>query len=157
MDSETFEQYKRKRYETELNWYDDKSIANRMWDRVTAGLIIVFAAAAPIIILFPSSPELWTRIIGAAITALIAVISGLRSIFKFHELYVNYRTVAETMKKEIHYYEANLEPYSSAADREGFFVQRIESLVSRENTLWQEIAQRKCLEVEKGKNVGKRD
>jgi len=42
----------------------------------------------------------------------------------------------ETLKKEIHYYNAKLHDYAYSEDPESLFVGRVESLISRENTLW---------------------
>ena len=39
-------------------------------------------------------------------------------------------------RKEIHFYNANIDAYEDIKDKEALFVERVESLISRENTLW---------------------
>jgi hypothetical protein len=66
--------------------------------------------------------------------------AGLKS-FKFQENWLNYRTICETLKKERYYYDAGLSGYKEAADREALFIERVESLISRENSLWLTVQQ----------------
>jgi len=40
------------------------------------------------------------------------------------------------LKKEIQLYEAGIGEYANAEDKEALFVERVENLISRENTLW---------------------
>lgn len=142
MEPAEFDNYVATRYEKQKQWYDTKSVTNRRWDRALSGAVFVVAAAVPLVVLIPPCAESWGRIAGACGSALIAITSGIGRMFGFHDLYINYRTIAETLKKEIHFYNAGIDAYANTADKEALFVQRVESLISRENTLWQEVAQR---------------
>jgi hypothetical protein len=44
------------------------------------------------------------------------------------------------LKKEKHFYDAELFEYNEVEDKESFFIERVESLISRENTKWFEIS-----------------
>lgn len=55
---------------------------------------------------------------------------------KYKENWINYRTTAETLRKEIHFYRLGSGDYRDSEDREALFVERVESLISREYTLW---------------------
>ncbi len=59
--------------------------------------------------------------------------------FKYQETWINYRTTCESLRKEKHFLDANLGDYhwGSDDDRRATFVERVESLISRENTVWQ--------------------
>ena len=66
---------------------------------------------------------------------IIAVSTGVSSIYKFHENWIEYRTTAETLKHELYLFETKSPPY----DKENAFqelVQRVESLISKEHTQW---------------------
>ena len=67
---------------------------------------------------------------------LVAIVASALKTFKFQENWINYRTTCETLKKEIHFYEAGIGEYANAEDKEVLFVERVENLISRENTLW---------------------
>jgi hypothetical protein len=69
-------------------------------------------------------------------SVLVAILAAAQKTFKFEENWMNYRTTCETLKKEIHLYKAGVAEYSTANDKEGLFVERVEALISRENTLW---------------------
>ena len=49
---------------------------------------------------------------------------------------MNYRTTAETLKKEIHFYNSRTGEYGGAEHPESLFVERAEAIISRENSLW---------------------
>ena len=58
--------------------------------------------------------------------------------FKLQENWINYRTICETLRKEIHYYNAGIGEYEHTDNKKKMFVQRVEAIISRENTLWLE-------------------
>jgi hypothetical protein len=71
-----------------------------------------------------------------AFSAIVAIAATFSRSFNFQENWINYRTISETLKKEIHYYDAKLSEYQGAEDPEALFVSRVENLISRENTTW---------------------
>ena len=68
----------------------------------------------------------------------IGVIIGTSSskVFKFQEKWINYRTTCETLKKEWYYYKSGIYEYKESENLEELFVERVENLISRENTYW---------------------
>ena len=70
------------------------------------------------------------------ISVFLAIGTAALKTFKFQENWINYRTIAETLKKEKHYYDAGLDDYADTSDKEALFIDRVESLTSRENTIW---------------------
>jgi len=65
----------------------------------------------------------------------IAICAGVSSLLQFQEHWIKYRTTAESLKKEKYLYFTNSEPYDTKNPLP-ILVQRIESLVSQENTNW---------------------
>ena len=61
---------------------------------------------------------------------------ALSKYYKFDELWNNYRTVRETLKKEKYAYDYSVGPYETAADKEKLFIERVEQEISKENTEW---------------------
>ena len=56
---------------------------------------------------------------------------------------MSYRQVAEALKQEKYFYEAELGSYANAPDKRAMFVDRVELLISRENAIWVNVHQQK--------------
>jgi methylthioribose-1-phosphate isomerase len=131
MDAGTFEEYLEERYRREVAWYGRRARQNQRWYRVVKVYTVSAAAAIAALAAFEVPLEAV-----AALGASIATLEGLSGILKFHENWLNYRTTAETLKKEIHFYRSGGGDYHEAADAKALFVQRVEAIISRENSLW---------------------
>ena len=75
----------------------------------------------------------WIAVFTAVV---VAILTGALRAFKYHENWINYRNICETLRKEIHLYDGDVGEYASTNDKESLFVERVESLISRENNLW---------------------
>ena len=71
----------------------------------------------------------------ALLGALIAVISTIISLNQFQENWIEYRTTCESLRHEKFLYLTKAEPYNNE-EPFGLFVQRVESLISKENSSW---------------------
>jgi hypothetical protein len=137
MDAAAFEAYIKERYRPEIAWYDSKSKTNRIWYNILQGGLTGLAAITPVMIALEFLGSLqclkWFTL---ATAVAVALLSTILKTFKFEENWINYRTTCETLKKEIHFYNAGVDDYERAGDKEALFVKRVEALISRENTLW---------------------
>ena len=91
------------------------------------------AAVTPVLVAMGSEATRWPTVM---IAALVAIGTTILKTFKYQENWINYRTTCETLRKEIHFYRAGVGDYRDSDDREALFVERVESLISRENTMW---------------------
>ena len=140
MEKQKFEQYLTDRYENQLKWYDNQSLQNKRWYQRLQWPTIVLSALVPALVVAHSDRLKW-------ITAILAIglaiaTTGLKT-FKYQENWVNYRTIAEALKKEKHYYDAGALEYASAEDKEQLFVERVEVLIATESTSWMAIQTKK--------------
>lgn len=133
MDKEAFENYKKKRYQDQMEWYATKARFNKSRYQNMQMLIIVFSVISPVLIGFQYR---MLSYISAILTVLIAIMSGALNHYKYHENWMNYRTTRENLKKEIYYYEAKIKEYAVVEDLEALFIERVEGLISRENIYW---------------------
>ncbi|MHC4501246.1 MAG: DUF4231 domain-containing protein [Planctomycetota bacterium] len=133
METEDFQKYLKERYEDQINWYDKKSVWNQKMYRYFQWSVIILATITPVLVAIPSDKNRWLTV---AIAALVAIGTSILKTFKYQENWINYRTTCETLRKEIHFYRADLGDYRDSEDREALFVERVESLISRENTMW---------------------
>jgi hypothetical protein len=141
MNSQEFERYLKERYFPQIDWYDKKAKQNKRIYIVFQWILIILSAATPIIIALDLAKP-----IPIIISAIVAILTTGIKTFKFQENWINYRTTCETLKKEIHFYKACIDDYASVKDKEAKFVERVESLISRENTLWLIISKKEVKE-----------
>ena len=138
MNADDFQKYLKDRYYHQVNWYDVKAARNqRQYKRFQWGLII-FSALTPVMITLDWSLPYQTvlRWVPLVTSVFVAIMTAALKTFGYQENWINYRTTCETLKKEIQFYEAGISDYSSVNDKEALFVERVENLISRENTLW---------------------
>lgn len=133
MEAEKFESYIKERYSDQIKWYGNKSSRNKTYYMIFQWGVIILSSSVPVLV--GTLPESY-KFISIIVSVVLAIGTGSLKAFKFQELWINYRTIAESLKKEKYFYNAGLSDYSSVDDKEALFVERVESLISRENSLW---------------------
>ncbi|KAB2880910.1 DUF4231 domain-containing protein [bacterium] len=145
MDKEQFSKFIEERYNKETNWYDHKAQKYKTYYTRFQFSVIILSTLTPVIISQESNMsrsgefDYW-KLVAISLSTAVAIITTLLKTFKFHETWINYRTTCETLRKEIHLYNASVGEYGRTAEKEKLFVERVESLISRENTLWLSIS-----------------
>jgi hypothetical protein len=127
---EDIEEYIENRYKSQVQWYDKKAIYYKFCTQIFNVITIFFGALTPIV------AALDHRIITIILASIVTISLGLLKFYKCEEHWHNYRTTCETLKKEENYFKYRINGYSTAQEPEKLFVERVESLISRENTLW---------------------
>ncbi len=126
-------EYIKNRLDDQIDWYDRKSQWNQtMFKRLR---IFEFVAAASIPFLTAYIEFSFIKFTIGLLGLLIAVITSVITLYKFQENWVEYRTTCETLKHEKFLFETGVEPYNI---KEAFtlLVQRVEGLISKENSKW---------------------
>lgn len=133
------EEYIEVRVDDQIGWYDKKSQKSQFWYKLLRGAEIVAAAAIPLIAGFSVDPFPMALVLGI-LGASIAVISAVISLNQLQENWTEYRTTCESLKHEKFLYLTKAEPYH---EEESFrlFVQRVECLISKENSAWSQYTQ----------------
>lgn len=132
--------YIQQRLEDQIAWYSDKSEWNQArykWLRLTE---ICSAAVIPFLSGMGERVPCGTWIIGT-LGVLIALAAAAGSLFKFHENWIQYRATAEQLKHEKFLFLTKTRPYDDQ-DRFASLVQRIESLISKENSSWAQVTKK---------------
>jgi hypothetical protein len=138
MDTDEFQKYLDNRYYKELKWYDKESLFNKSIHTRLQWSIIVLSSLTPVFIIidYALNDNLYFTLISVISAIAVAIIASAMRTFKYYDNWISYRTTCETLKKEIYLYEAGIDEYAGSEDKESLFVKRVESLISRENTLW---------------------
>lgn len=147
MDADRFTEYLTDRYQDQINWYSDKASKNKVFYQCFQWSVIVLSAAVPVLVASMPEEYQWFTV---SVAIVLAIGTAALKTFKFQENWINYRTVSETLKKEKHFYDAGLDDYTNIDDREALFVERVESMISRENSMWVTTHQHKDEEERKG-------
>lgn len=130
----TPEEYIEQRVVDQINWYDSKSQKSQKWFKLIRALEIISAISIPLFAGFGQGTT-WSIILIGILGAIVAILASLLSLNQFQENWIEYRTTCESLKHEKYLFLTRTEPY----DKEepfGLFVQRIESLISKENSAW---------------------
>ncbi len=138
MDKSDFETYLVERYEDQVDWYGDRSgDYKKKYQALQWGLIIL-AALTPVFVMLDlaTKEELWLKALPIMTSVLVAIFASALKTFRFQETWLEYRTTAETLKKEKYLYLAEADEYAGAENKQRLFVLRVENLISRENTAW---------------------
>ena len=79
----------------------------------------------------------WIQVAVGMFGVCIAVITATLGLSQFQENWIEYRTTCESLRKERYMFLTKTEPYNGdEAGAFAFLVQRVETLVSKENTNW---------------------
>ena len=136
-------QYIESRLEDQISYYDRSSIRNKGRYTFLKVLEIAFAASIPVVLAISElAGNAWyapsvLRGLAAMLGAGVAILSGVQSIGKYQENWMAFRTTCEMLRHEKYFYETSCGPYKDPATRVCLLVQRVEELISTENTNWQ--------------------
>lgn len=134
------EQYLEERLEDQINWYDRKSQSSQKWFKRLRLIEIIAAAVIPFLSGMGTQIPYSAWIIGG-LGIVIAVAAAAITLFKYQENWIEYRTTAEQLKHEKFIYITNSKPYDTDL-RFGLLVERVEALISKENSAWADTAKK---------------
>ena len=130
----TPDEYINERVDDQIGWYDQKSQRAQRWFKKVRAVEIIVAGTIPLFAGFGGGST-WSVIVVGVLGAVVAILASLLSLNQFQENWIEYRTTCESLRHEKYLFLTNAEPYNEE-DPFGLFVQRIESLISKENSAW---------------------
>ena len=138
MTDEKFSKFLKETYEAQTNWYDKKATQNKKMYHGLQFSLILFSALTPIFIAmdwtFTDTVIMrWVSIISSVLVVLLA---STIKMFKFQENWIIYRSICEQLKREKNLFDFNRGIYSGIEDKQGKFVDRVQDLISKENSRW---------------------
>ncbi len=133
----TDDEYMKCRIEEQILWYSARASKNKKKYYMCNTTIIVVSALITSMSGFDFFPTAKNLILGL-MGALIAIVTGLSSLYKFQEKWTEYRTTAESMLQEKFYYATLTGPYDKQEEPLKVLVSRVENLISKENSTWKQ-------------------
>lgn len=137
----TEEDYVKERLDDQQTWYSRKSQYNQNCFKRLRMVEIVSAAIIPFLSGMAGKIDYSQWFIGG-LGVLIAVSAAITELFKYQENWIKYRTTAEQLKHEKFIYLTNAKPYDTK-DKFTLLVERVELLISKENSAWATMSQTK--------------
>lgn len=125
--------YLARRVEEQINWYDGKSLWNQRWFKRLRIVEIIAAAMIPFLTAVPDM--MYMKYVIGSLGVLITIVAGVLALFQFQERWTEYRATVESLKKEQYLFLTKTDPYN-VGDGFSMFVQKVETLISKENTNW---------------------
>jgi hypothetical protein len=118
------------RLEDAIDWYDRRAAENQRLYRWLKLLELAVAASLPVVAGVGSA--VWVT---GGLAAVVVVLEGAQHLFQFHELWITYRSTAESLKHERYLYLGRAGPYGGE-DRRSQLATRTEVLMSQEHAKW---------------------
>lgn len=128
-------EYLKTRVDGQIDWYNKKSQYNQRWYKSLRIVEIVAATSIPFLVGYITDTEPFFRTVVGFLGLAVAVVTAVVSLCQFHENWVEYRTTCESLKHEKFLFVTKTEPYNVDTPFP-LLVQRVESMISRENTTW---------------------
>lgn len=132
------DEYIKERLQDQIDWYDTKSMDNQQTFKRIRKAEIFAAALVPFTSGLAASVQaisLASSIITGLLGVIITVMASILALGQHQEHWIEYRTTCESLKKEKFMFQSGVEPYDGD-DAFQLLVQRVEMLVSKENTNW---------------------
>ena len=121
----------RERLESQIKWYDTKSIYNQKWYKISKVTVIVSAALIPLSATVPMIDFL-----PAWLGAVILIIEGLQQLNQYHKNWTTYRSTCEALQHEKFLWIGKAGPYAVADNPNAMLAERVEALISQEHAKW---------------------
>lgn len=126
--------YLQQRVEGQLNWYSEKSSICQYRYKTLRIIEIVAAAIIPLLSGMGEKVLYGPWVIGL-LGVIIAISASVGSLLKYHENWIQYRATSEALKHEKFLFLSHVAPYDGE-ERFHVLVQRVEGLISNENSTW---------------------
>jgi hypothetical protein len=128
--SETLE-YIQRRLEPQRQWHNDKATWNKRRFYTVEIATLLAGAAIPVVNLWLVHDAYWAGVISAILGGVVVVAAAIGKLFKFHENWLQYRTVVEALEREKELYTVGAADYATADEtgRNRLLVERVENLL----------------------------
>ncbi len=135
------------RIDNQIEWYNTKSKYNQNRYKFLKTIVIIVSVTIPFLAgLINGADDILKIIVGVG-GILIAMFEGIIALYKYQDLWLQYRLTAEMLEREKVLFLTESGSYENNAAAFKHFVSRAEAIMSSENNAW--IASQKKEEEDK--------
>lgn len=127
----------KERVDDQIKWYSTKSRENKKWFIRLEVAAILFSVSIPFVTNFITPSTTYMKTVVGVLGVSIAFITGLLSLMKFRDNWVEYRATAEMLHRERFLFLTRSGAYSGA-NAFKTFVQSVEGILSSEVSNWRQ-------------------
>ena len=121
------------RLEDQIGWYNRKSqSAQRKFKQIK----VVEILAAAVIPLFTGLKFPHVALVIGGLGVLITILEGILHLNQYQQIWTVYRSTCEALTHEKYLFLALAGPYATAANSRALLAERMETIMSQENTQW---------------------
>lgn len=121
------------RLDDQIAWYSKKSQRACRFYKLLKFIQIFISALIPLFSVFLNSEA---QKIMAVLGVLILLIEGIQQLNQYQQIWLSYRSICESLKKEKYTFLARSSCYSAIENPDKLLSERIENLISQENSRW---------------------
>jgi len=133
MDEAAINKYLAEDYAKACKFYDDRARTSKLAYRAfSIYLIAASAVLTPLVALAPD--QYGWRLTAAVLSATLAAATGLLAHLKSQENWLSYRASWDALERERRLFETGTGPYRSLSDKGSLFVERVETVLTKEGT-----------------------
>lgn len=132
------EKYLSERVEDQINWLDGKAGYNQTRFKRLRMVQLLCSASIPFLAAIGTRDSIglsFEWIVGI-LGVIITVVEGMQALYKYQELWLQYRSTAEALKREKMLFLTSSGRYGSAANAFALFVDKVEAILASESKLW---------------------
>lgn len=135
MDQKT---YLTERIDDQIKWFSNKSKTNQNRYKLLKLIVIIASVTLPFLVGFINDENDILKIIVGVIGVVIAGIEGILALYKYKDLWLQYRLTSEMLQREKLFFITQSGHYHKNENAFKDFVNRAESIMSSENQSWLE-------------------
>lgn len=119
---DTANEYIQNRLIAQINWYSDKSAKEQKHYKRLSVVSIILTAAIPIMTLLLDFDfiNIFAKLTIAVLSSFASVITGINTLYKHKELWIQYRTNCELLKSVLHRFYTQSDEFNGKTDDEAF-------------------------------------
>lgn len=128
--------YIERRLDYQADWHSKKATKSKRNFHRTELITLIAGALIPIVNVIEWSSPSWPKVLTTLLASIVMVTVGISKLYKFHETWLNYRTVAEQLEgeKELYLHRAGNYAKDETRTSDQLLAERVENILSTQTS-----------------------